>query len=137
MPTFAELRAKAEAAANSAKESANSKISDYRGDKKPEKPVYKPPPRRPAVKPPLPPDSSRPRPQNVAPIEEVIEHEGYEVEDTHEDEDDLYAQQSPRASIARTSIASRDSQKNDAGIQVLLKDKDLFFQFMDEVSINN
>ncbi|PVG00813.1 hypothetical protein CPB86DRAFT_173873 [Serendipita vermifera] len=62
MPTFAELRAKAEAAANAAKENANSRIADYRGDKKPSNapssgplsPNYKPPARRPSVKPPLP-----------------------------------------------------------------------------------
>ena len=75
MPTFAELRAKAEAAANSARDSANSRIADYRGDKKQEKPTYKPPPPRPAFRPALPPPTSRPKPA------------GYDVEqDAHDEE---------------------------------------------------
>jgi hypothetical protein len=135
MPTFAELRAKAEAAANSAKESANSKLADYRGDKKPEKPVYNPPPRRPLVKPPLPPDSSRPRPQYVAPASEETQgyNTGYKVDSTIEDRWIISMQQSPRASVAQRSVASRESQKDEPHIQTLLQNKEVFFRFMDEV----
>ena len=59
MPSFAELRAKAEAAAVSAKTTANSKLAAYRGDQPPSKPVYTPPPPRPPVKPDIP-HTSRP-----------------------------------------------------------------------------
>jgi hypothetical protein len=132
MPTFAELRAKAEAAANSAKESANSKLADYRGDKKPEKPAYKPPPRRPLVKPPLPLESSRPKPQNAAPASEEAQsyNMGYKVDSPIEDERIIPTQQSPRA---QRSVARRESQKGEHGIQTLLQNKELFFGFMDEV----
>lgn len=132
MPTFAELRAKAEAAANSAKESANSKLADYRGDKKPEKPAYKPPPRRPLVKPPLPPDSSRPKPQNATPSSEETQgyNISYKADNPIEDERIIPTQQSPRASVA---VASRERQKGEPGIQTLLQNKELFFRFMDEV----
>jgi hypothetical protein len=130
MPSFAELRAKAEAAASSAKETANSKIADYRGDKKQEKPVYKVPPRRPAVKPPLPPDTSRPR---VA---------GYDVEETVPEEVEVEepVHVENRKPVGRTALralavqgASREDQGK--GIETLLKNKDLFFQFLDDVCI--
>jgi hypothetical protein len=128
MPTFAELRAKAEAAASSARESANSRIADYRGDKKPDpKPAYKPPPPRPAVKPPLPPQTSRPGAH--------VPH-GYEVEESGEEEREV--EESVKGSGGRAVNAALGNVivQRVEGIDVLLRNKELFFQFMDQASID-
>lgn len=97
MPTFAELRAKAEAAAQSAKETANHKLEHYRGEDKHEAPISKPPPRRPAVKPPIP-TASRP----VKGVEENV---------------------------------AMDDGLTSEGIETLIQNKAVFFQFLDEVRV--
>ena len=130
---FAELRAKAEAAANSAKEAANAKMADYRGDKKPEKPVYKPPPPRPLVKPSLPSDANRP----------TKAAGGYDVEEPQpeevEEEPVQVKEGNPvrRAALARTVVQDIMDEENDGkGIAILLQNKELFFQFLDDVCIH-
>ena len=111
MPSFAELRAKAEAAANSAKSTANSKLAAYRGDEQPAKPqvVYKPPPPRPIVKPDIP-HATRP----LTPDHEVNT-------DTAADAD---------ADDTATLVADLSLSPE---IQRLIKNKALFFEFLDEV----
>ena len=107
MPSFAELRAKAEAAANSAKSTANSKLAAYRGDEQPAKPVAsKPPPPRPTVKPDIP-HATRPQTPDH---HEVDEEPGANADDTTT----LVADLSPE-------------------IQTLIRNKALFFEFLDEV----
>lgn len=110
MPSFAELRAKAEAAANSAKSTANSKLAAYRGDEQPAKPVaYKPPPPRPAMKPDIP-HATRPLTPDHHEHHEIDKDAGANADDTTT----LVADLSPE-------------------IQTLIKNKALFFEFLDEV----
>ena len=115
MPSFAELRAKAEAAANSAKSTASSKLAAYRGDEQPAKPqvVYKPPPPRPTVKPDIP-HATRP----VTPDHEV-DTEASADADADADTDDT------TTLVADLTLSPE--------IQTLIKNKALFFEFLDEV----
>ena len=113
MPSFAELRAKAEAAANSAKVTANSKLAAYRGDEQPAKPVYKPPPPRPVVKPDVP-LATRPRTPGVP-----------------EDEEDEAGTKTE--AIDSTTTLMDDKADLSPEIQTLIKNKLLFFEFLDEV----
>ena len=107
MPSFAELRAKAEAAAISAKSTANSRLAAYRAGEQPAKPVvYKPPPPRPTVKPDVP-HATRPR-------DEVGKEPGAYADPDPDDTTTLVADLSPE-------------------IQTLIKNKALFFEFLDEV----
>jgi len=106
MPSFAELRAKAEAAANSAKSTANSKLAAYRGDEQqqqPAKPVYNPPRPRPTVKPDIPQATRPPAPD-------------HEQADTQADD--------------TTALVESDLSPE---IQTLINNKALFFEFLDEV----
>ncbi len=111
MPSFAELRAKAEAAANSAKSTANSKLAAYRRDEQPAKPpvVYKPPPPRPIVKPAIP-HATR----LLTPDHEVDTEPGADA-----DADDTITL------VADLSLSPE--------IQTLINNKALFFEFLDEV----
>ena len=113
MPSFAELRAKAEAAANSAKSTANSKLAAYRGDEQPTKPqvVYKPPPPRPIVKPDIP-HATRP------------------LTPDHEVDTDTAADADTDADDTATLVADLSLSPE---IQRLIKNKALFFEFLDEV----
>lgn len=133
MPTFAELRARAEAAASNARDNANSKLVDYRGDKKFRSPSYKVPPLRSPVKPPVPSGLTCSKLQESAPPVQQNQHMGYcMVEDLAEESSKRSAPNS-RASMVRT-INSEEHTSGDGGIDVLLKNKDLFFRFMDEVN---
>jgi hypothetical protein len=212
MPTFAELRARAEAAANAAKENANSRIADYRGDKKPAPPSsgplspnYKPPARRASVKPPLPtgpkpnrsyvrksidsvesaagtsasagvgvgartvspPLVDRPPPRQITPPppeprreekeeEEEEEEKKVEEEERPPERRNIYTKIVPPAVIRRNTLPTRapvvvptlapapvvpyeiehEEEKEEVnGIQVILQNKALFFEFMDEVCV--
>ena len=106
MPSVAELRAKAEAAAKSAKSTAESKLAAYRGDEQPAKPVYKPPPPRPVVKPDIP-LSTRPR----TPDDDVDAESG----------------------AIGTTAPVGDEADMSPGILALIENKELFFEFLDEV----
>ena len=113
MPSFAELRAKAEAAAISAKSTANSKLAAYRGDEQPTKPrvAYKPPPPRPIVKPDIP-RATRP------------------LTPDHEVDMDPTADAEAEADDTTTLVADLSLSPE---IQTLIKNKALFFEFLDEV----
>jgi hypothetical protein len=111
MPSFAELRAKAETAANSAKSTANSKLAAYRAGEQPAKPVvYKPPPPRPTVKPNVP-HATRPL-----------------TPDHHEVDKEAGANTDADADDTITLVADLSPE-----IQTLIKNKALFFEFLDEV----
>ena len=115
MPSFAELRAKAEAAANSAKSTANSKLAAYRGDEQPTKPLaaYKPPPPRPVVKPDIP-HATRP------------------LTPDHEVDTDTIADADTDTDAEGTTTLVTDLSLSPE-IQALIKNKVLFFEFLDEV----
>ena len=102
MPSFAELRAKAEAAANSAS-----------GDEQPTKPLaaYKPPPPRPVVKPDIP-HATRP------------------LTPDHEVDTDTIADADTDAEDTTTLVTDLSLSPE---IQALIKNKVLFFEFLDEV----
>ncbi|KAG8829437.1 hypothetical protein FRC18_009318 [Serendipita sp. 400] len=139
MPTFAELRAKAEAAAVSAKETANSKVADYRGDKKPEQPEskwtnYKPPPLKPAGAstsmkrpPPVPSRASIPTPIVTRKTQQV---QGYEIEVDDDTNTDEYDRREVHRGKEHVHVA--EVEEANGGLKVLLEDKAAFFQFMDE-----
>lgn len=103
MPSFAELRAKAEAAAATAKQTATTRLEQYRGEepKEKEKEVPKVIGKRPVVKPQLPTNSTRPAPQAV----------GHSSRDDEEDEDEELGD----------------------GIMTIIHNKELFFRYLDEV----
>ncbi|KAG8799131.1 hypothetical protein FRC17_007220 [Serendipita sp. 399] len=142
MPTFAELRAKAEAAAASAKETANAKVADYRGDKPPESKWanYKPPPLRPATtttagasttaamnKRPPPPVPTTNRPGSSVVTHRTEQVQGYDVE-VDSSRNDQRRQQSWEG---HTQVADVE-EENSEGLRALLENKAAFFQFMDE-----
>jgi hypothetical protein len=112
MPSFAELRAKAEAAATAAKSTANSKLAAYRGDEQPAKPVYKPPPRRPPVRPDVP-LATRPR--------------------TPDGEVDTDPQETRSPTHDTSALVEIKEGTLGTEIHALVENKALFFEFLDDV----